>query len=81
MTLCPWFEAPELFAEEVAYRLPERLVERRLDLADVAEPGNARLIVGPRRAGKSTLVWRFLADREPTSVMFLSAEEALVRSW
>ncbi len=81
LALNPWFERPAAFAAELAARLPPQLVPRQVDLADIAEPGNARLIVGPRQAGKSTLVWKALAGVDPQGVLFLNAEEPLVQRW
>lgn len=81
LALNPWLAAPETFEAEVRRRVPDPYLARHVDLDDVTEPRNARLVVGPRQAGKSTLVWHALASREPRSVLFLNAEEALVRDW
>ena len=77
--LNPWLSDPSRFAEELARRIPDPYVPRTTQLSSVAEPGNARLVVGPRQAGKSTLVWHEMRDRRPEQVLFLNAEEALVR--
>lgn len=63
----PWF----------ARFLPERYVERDLRL----QPDHrVCLVVGPRQAGKSTLIWKTLADAgEPG--LHLNCEEPSVRHW
>lgn len=44
------------------------------------ETDRAHLVVGPRQAGKSTVIWRYLADRgEPA--LFVDCEQRLVREW
>ena len=77
----PWLVEAGTFAEEVSRRLPQPFVPRGFELGPPADLGNARLIVGPRQAGKSTIVWRHLRRRTPESVLFLNGEEELVRHW
>jgi hypothetical protein len=40
----------------------------------------AHLVVGPRQAGKSTAIWRHLAD-EGRPALFIDCEQHLVRDW
>jgi predicted AAA+ superfamily ATPase len=81
LDLNPWQLDPPAFATEVARRLPTHFVPRRVGSKSFGDPRRARLIVGPRQAGKSTLAWSVLRDREPRSVLYLNAEEGQVRSW
>ncbi len=81
LLLNPWLEEPARFGEEVGRRLPARLVPRRLARAPAVERGKVRLVVGPRQAGKSTLVWSDLAGAEARSVLFILGEEPLLRGW
>lgn len=80
LQLNPWLLEPGCFATEVQRRIPAALVRRSLPI-EATPRGRARLIVGPRQAGKSTLVWTLLADRPPLQVLFLNAEEERVRTW
>lgn len=81
LALNPWFRDPERFAVEVRRRLPDPFVPRRVDRTGLDDRRRAKLIVGPRRAGKSTFVWSLLADRPPETVLFLNCEEERVRAW
>jgi uncharacterized protein len=61
-------------------RAPEPWVERtQVDLARLREPRGAHLIVGPRQAGKSSLVWSLL--RGLARPLYLNMEEPTLRSW
>ena len=81
LQLNPWHLDPSAWSEELAARLPDPFVARDVSLGDLTQGGNAQLVVGPRQAGKSTLVWDHLRAEEPGSVLFLNCEEALVRRW
>jgi len=81
LQLNPWFDNAALFSDEIARRIPDPFVVRATSVKRFDDPRKAKFIVGPRQAGKSTLVWSYLANLEPKSVMFLNGEEALVRSW
>lgn len=81
LQLNPWLMDPAAWAEELDRRVPGNYIERNVRLGDLAQPGTAQLIVGPRQAGKSTLVWRYLRDHAPHTLLFLNAEEDLVRRW
>ena len=81
LSLNPWLTNPAAFDEEVAVRVPAPYLARDVAPGAVVEPHHARLVVGPRQAGKSTLVWGLFATRDSTTVLFLNAEERLVRRW
>ena len=57
------------------------MIPRHMPSLDVGPPGRAKLIVGPRQAGKSTFTWSHVRDRDPQSVLFLLAEEERVATW
>ena len=57
--------------------LPERFVPREVRLAPSER---VCLVVGPRQAGKSTLVWKTLADAKRPA-LFLDCEEPAIREW
>ena len=65
--------------------LPGAYIERRqADPQALLEPGRAHLLVGPRQAGKSTLIWRELgavARRRQGRILFLNIEEHALRAW
>lgn len=79
----PWLSDPERLPEWLQHRLPDPLIPR--DVAPTvrerwAEADRAHLVVGPRQAGKSTLLWAHLAERgEPA--LFVDCEQALVQEW
>ncbi len=81
LQLNPWFERPEAFEEELLRRIPSPFIPRRVDLTSREDPRKAKLVVGPRQAGKSTYVWSLLRGADPRSLLVLNAEEALVRQW
>ena len=81
LDLNPWQRDPSRFQQEVADRSPGIFVPRMIDQAGFEDTAQAKMIVGPRQAGKSTFVWSLIRDREPRSVMFRKAEERRVRRW
>ncbi|MBW2264080.1 MAG: ATP-binding protein [Deltaproteobacteria bacterium] len=81
LALNPWMIQADRYGQEVERRLPRTFIPRNLDISDFHDTTRAKLVVGPRQAGKSTLVWSSLRDRDPRTVLFLNAEETLVRRW
>jgi predicted AAA+ superfamily ATPase len=79
----PWLVQPERLPDWLRARVPEPFIPR--DVARTvrerwAEANRAHLVVGPRQAGKSSLLWAYLAEKgEP--VLFVDCEQALVREW
>ncbi len=72
----PWLRGEDL-QDWIRRFLPESYIPRRLQL--VADH-RVILVVGPRQAGKSTLIWKTLAEAgEP--VLFLNCEEPSIREW
>jgi len=65
LQLNPWFERPEAFEEELLRRIPSPFIPRRVDLTSREDPRKAKLVVGPRQAGKSTYVWSLLRGADP----------------
>lgn len=80
--LNPWLETPDCFAAEVERHLPAPFLPRAAssDLADAVDDPRAHLVIGPRQAGKSSLVWSLVRSRGP-SVLYLTCDDALVRRW
>ncbi len=73
----PWLRGESL-QDWLSYRIPDAYLARRLDLE--AKDERVILVVGPRQAGKSTLIWKTLARRgEP--VLFLDCEDPSIRGW
>lgn len=81
--LNPWGIDPARMAAEVRSRLPtehlERLARPALREA-LADRRKAHLVVGPRQAGKSTLIWSLLAALERPA-LYVNCEEAVLRAW
>jgi len=82
----PWLRQPTSFIPTISARLSTPWIERRGGLsleADLRVRNRAHLIVGPRQAGKSSLVWSLLRAQhaEDHRLLFLSAEEPILRAW
>jgi len=72
----PWLRGEDLL-EWIQRFLPASYIPRRLRLS---ADHRVVLVVGPRQAGKSTLIWKTLAEAaEP--VLFLNCEEPSIREW
>ena len=79
----PWLDDPTAAGEEARSRLPPTFVPRDATPALAAaleRTRRAHLVIGPRQAGKSTLIWHALTEH-PTPLLYLDCEEALVRQW
>jgi|CXWL01.1.fsa_nt_gi predicted AAA+ superfamily ATPase len=79
----PWLGDPSAAQLAARRRLPESLLARTAapELATaLKDHRRAHLLIGPRQAGKSTLVWSLLAD-QPQPLLFLNCEEPLIRQW
>ena len=81
LDLNPWLRSPARFLSEVERRMPEVFIPRQVELSGFEDTRRAKLVVGPRQAGKSTLLWSLIRDRDPRSILFLNCEEPLVRKW
>jgi predicted AAA+ superfamily ATPase len=78
----PWLETPSRLQEVARARLPKTMVERTLasELRQVLKDHrHAHLVIGPRQAGKSTLVWSIVQHCD--ALLFLDCEERLIRNW
>lgn len=79
----PWLRDKGHLSGWLRARLPSAYVPRwalRERQSRWSENKRAHLVVGPRRAGKSTAIWHFLAQRnEP--VLFIDCEQPRVQSW
>jgi len=79
----PWLTEPERLGSWLESHLPKPFFPRYA--ADAVrrrwnESDRAHLVIGPRQAGKSTLLWAHLAERgEP--VLAIDCEQNLVQSW
>lgn len=72
----PWLEGAD-HGEWVARFVPQPFIPRR----DSLEPDErVCLVVGPRQAGKSTLIWRTLADA-PAGCLYLNCEEPSLQEY
>lgn len=79
----PWLAEPGRLPDWLRHRLPDSLIPRDVSRAvreRWTEANRAHLVVGPRQAGKSTLLWAHLAERgEPA--LFVDCEQAVVQEW
>jgi predicted AAA+ superfamily ATPase len=79
----PWLEDRARLEDWLSARLPEIYIPRQTvkrARKRWSEPDRAHLVIGPRQAGKSTTIWRHLAD-EGQPVLFIDCEQSLVREW
>lgn len=81
LDLNPWIEHSETFATESKLRMPETFIPRNLDSSEFDNPERAKLIIGPRQAGKSTYIWSLLQNKKANELLFLNGEEYLVQKW
>ena len=81
LSMNPWLVRPAAWDEEISRKIPDPFVPRSLAFREPGDSRKARIIVGPRQAGKSTFVWSLLRIRDPREVLFLNAEEGLVQAW
>lgn len=80
--LNPWITHPEARSATVAEMLPPAPIWRSAEAPLRRAAGDKRkahLVIGPRQAGKSTLVWSIAADAP--HLLYLNCEEPLVRQW
>jgi predicted AAA+ superfamily ATPase len=75
--LNPWLTKPGLWPEAIHKFLPLNYIPRALSLSFV--PDKINLLIGPRQAGKSTLIWSLLS-KLPEPVLFLNCEEPSIRN-
>ncbi len=78
LELNPWLTAPDRFSDFVTQRHLPTTGFRTRTVRLPLDTERATLVIGPRQAGKSSLVWRHLADLGP-AVLYLTGEEPLVR--
>ncbi len=76
LRLNPWVENPMLWPGCAESQVPENYIPRKATLS--FEKDRALLVIGPRQAGKSTLIWHLLA-RESCPSVYLNCEEPSVR--
>ena len=70
----PWLEAPEKWPEMVRQHLPPDYVDRNLSSFLQSEKDKINLVIGPRQAGKSTLIWHHLSTA-PDPFLLINCEE------
>ena len=81
INLNPWITNPKTYKPRLAGLLPKHFIPRIQGPVPDSDGPSAKLIVGPRQSGKTSLVWSILKDRPPQSVLFLNGEERVVRMW
>jgi uncharacterized protein len=76
----PWLFGTAKVGSTGPSKLPRPWVERKqIPIERLLKPGKAHLIVGPRQAGKSSLIWSVLKGVERP--LFLNLEEPVFREW
>lgn len=74
----PWLTSPDKASEFLQKRVPPDYVQRDIENTPIKRD-RAMLVVGPRQAGKSTLVWRLSAAFMP-ELLFLNLEDPLLKA-
>jgi uncharacterized protein len=78
--LNPWlFGGPPVGAAGVSAPPPAWLPRHQIGIDSFQDTRRAHLIVGPRQAGKSSLIWSALRERERP--LYLNMEEVTLRTW
>ena len=78
----PWLQRPGELRAHCDAHLPRSFVPRRAEeelRPLLGSRRHAHLLIGPRQAGKSTLLWSLL--RDASSLLYLDCEEPLIRAW
>lgn len=75
--LNPWIIKPERGGEFLDKFLPRTYIHRNIEPTSM-QANRAVLVVGPRQAGKSTMVWHLLEQFVP-DILFLNMEDPLLR--
>lgn len=73
----PWLADPDKGAAIAASYIPSPHIERRAGLP-IPPKDKALLLIGPRQAGKTTLIWSLLRKSLP-KVLYLNLEDPLLR--
>lgn len=79
----PWIGAPESLERWLGAHHPKVFVPRQVLQQNTrrwSQSDRAHLVIGPRQAGKSTVIWEFLARRGEL-VLYLDCERPLIRQW
>ncbi|MDM8535894.1 ATP-binding protein [Desulfobacterales bacterium HSG17] len=76
--LNPWITTPDKATELITRFIPKNYIKRYTEQTLIRN-NCAMLIVGPRQAGKSTMVWHQLKPFSP-DILFLNMEDHLLRS-
>ncbi len=74
----PWLADPDKGSAIAASYIPSPHIERRAGLP-LPPKDKALLLIGPRQAGKTTLIWSLLREFLP-EVLYLNLEDPLLRS-
>jgi uncharacterized protein len=79
----PWLRSRDRLVPWLDAHVPDEFVRREAASSMTsawARADSAHLVVGPRQAGKSTMIWAHLANKgEP--VLLVDCEQASVREW
>lgn len=76
--LNPWILNPDKTSEFINRFIPKTYIKRNAEQIPI-RTNCATLIIGPRQAGKSTMVWHQLRQFAP-DILFLNMEDPLLRS-
>lgn len=79
----PWIESPRALHPWLREHLPDEFIQRTQLVHAPSRWGNenkAHLVIGPRQAGKSTVIWQWLSGQE-REVLFIDCEQPLIQAW
>ncbi|MBW2700020.1 MAG: ATP-binding protein [Deltaproteobacteria bacterium] len=79
----PWIGNPDALTPWLKEHLPLKYLGRNQLLEKQTrwtQQGKAHLLIGPRQAGKSTLIWQWIFANK-REALFIDCEQPLIRSW
>lgn len=76
----PWLFGGEPVGIKGPSSPPTGWIDRtQVNTRELLKPGLAHIVIGPRQAGKSSLIWSIL--RQMKAPLYINAEEPLFREW
>lgn len=74
----PWLLDKDSWQKTVSRHLPEQFIQRKLLANPTQQKNKINLVIGPRQAGKSTLIWHYLS-KQSDPFLLINCEEQSCR--
>ncbi len=75
----PWLQQPDKWHEIALKHIPQPYIPRELSKELGIDKNKVHLVIGPRQAGRSTLIWHHLST-QPEPYLLINCEEQSCRS-